>query len=161
MDIPNTKGRAEQIHRAMGLAMHNLRLHHMIVERRIEGVCPGIHHSQHRTLMFLSRAGKAASQKDIAQMMNVSPACVARTLKSLAQAGMIERDEALQDGRCNEVCLSGKGAEVVEESRALFQSLDLEMCAGFTDEEIMQLAGLMEKLNRNLTAMESACTGEK
>ena len=161
MNDPNTRGRAEQIHQAIGLAMHNLRLHHMIVERRIEGVCPGIHHSQHRTLMLLSRMGTAASQKELARKLNVTPACVARSLKSLVQSGMIERDEALQDGRCNEVCLSARGAEVVQESRQLFQELDLEMCAGFSDEEIAQLTALMEKLNKNLAAMESVCGDEQ
>lgn len=161
MNDPNNKSRSEQIHKALGLAMHNMRLHHMIVERRIESVCPGLHHSQHRTLMFLSKMGTAASQKDLAQMMNVTPACVARSLKSLAQSGMIERDEALQDGRCNEVCLSARGAEVVQESIQLFQALDLEMCADFSDAEIAQLTALMEKLNKSLAAMESVCGDEQ
>ena len=94
-------------------------------------------------------------------MLNVTPACVARSLKSLAQNGMIERGEALQDGRCNEVCLSEKGSEVVQESQSLFQALDLAMCADFSDEEIAVLTSLMERLNKNLAAMESTCAGEK
>lgn len=154
MDISQNENRAEQVHRVMGLMMHNMRMHHMIVEKRIEGVCPGLHHSQHRLLMVLAKMGRTASQKDIAQALNVTPACVARALKSLSQKGLVVRSEGVQDGRCNEVSLSEKGAQLVQESHALFQTLDLEMYDCFTDEEIQQLQGLMERLNANLMAIE-------
>lgn len=154
MDISQNENRAEQVHRVMGLTMHNMRMHHMIVEKRIEGVCPGLHHSQHRLLMVLAKMGRTASQKDIAQALNVTPACVARALKSLSQKGLVVRSEGAQDGRCNEVSLSEKGAQLVQESHALFQTLDLEMYDCFTDEEIQQLQGLMERLNANLMAIE-------
>ena len=152
MEIPDNN-RAEMIRSAMGLVMHTMRLHHRIVEKRIEGLCGGIHHSQHRMLMYLSRMGRTASQKDIAQAMNITPACVTRTLKSLSQSGMVERDEAARDGRRNEVCLTERGAQIVRESHELFQALDLEMYEGFSDEEIRQLTGLIERLNRNLSGM--------
>lgn len=155
MEISHNESRAEQIHRVMALTMHNMRMHHMIVEKRMEGVCPGLHHSQHRLLMVLAKMGRTASQKDIAQALNVTPACVARALKALSQKGLVTRQEGAQDGRCNEVCLSEKGAQLVEESHALFQALDLEMYDCFTDEEIQQLQGLMARLNANLMAIEN------
>ena len=154
MENQQEQSRAERIHLVMGQIMHNMRLHHRIVEKRMEGLCGGIHHSQHRMLMFLSKMGRTASQKDIAQAMNISPACVARTLKSLSQTGLIERVEAVKDGRCNEVCLSESGAKLVQDSHTLFQAMDTQMFEGFTDEELRQLSGLMERLNRNLMAMD-------
>ena len=158
MEIQHEQSRAGRIHRAMGLMMHNMRLHHRIVEKRMEGMCGGIHHSQHRMLMLLSKMGRTASQKDIARAMNISPACVARTLKALSRSGMVERAEAESDSRCNEVCLSQAGTQLVQDSHRLFQALDAEMYDGFTDEEIAQLTLLMEKLNRNLTGMgDPAC----
>lgn len=152
MENPDNN-RAEMIHRVTGLTMHTMRLHHMIVEKRIEGLCGGIHHSQHRMLMSLAKMGRTASQKDIALAMNITPACVTRTLKSLSQSGLVERDEAARDGRRNEVCLTEEGAQIVAESRELFQKLDQEMYKGFSDEDIRQLTGLIERLNRNLSGM--------
>lgn len=156
MDTMESAGRAERIHRAMGLMMHAMRMHHRIVEKRIDGLCAGIHHSQHRMLMYLSKMGRAESQKDVAKVLNVTPACVARALKSLTAAGMVKRDEGAQDGRCNEVCLTEAGKKVVSESEALFQTLDLEMYAGFSDEEINTLTALMERLKANLARMDAA-----
>ena len=37
------------------------------------------------------RMGRSASQKDIADALDVSPACVARTLKPLNAAGLVEK----------------------------------------------------------------------
>jgi len=158
METEKCEGRAERIHHVMGMTMHNMRLHHQIVEKRMDGISDSIHHSQHRMLMYLSKMGKTASQKDIAQHMNISPACVARTLKALTSANLVERAEAENDSRCNEVCLSEAGAKLVRDSHRMFQALDAEMFEGFSDEEIALLTELMEKLNRNLTGMsDSAC----
>ena len=161
MEIQHEQSRAERIRHVMGMTMHNIRLHHQIVEKRVDGICNGIHHSQHRMLMCLSKLGKTASQKNIAQHMNISPACVARTLKALSQSGLVERAEAESDSRCNEVSLSETGIKLVQDSCRMFQALDLEMYADFSDEEIAQLTALMEKLNQNLADMESACVDKQ
>ena len=51
----------------------------------------GLHRSQRRMLMHLSRFETMPSQRRIADDFDVSPACVARTLKSLAGEGYITR----------------------------------------------------------------------
>ena len=119
--------REEQLHTAIDTLIHTMRLHHRIVEKRIDGI--GVHHSQHRMLMRLSHMGKTASQKDIATEMDVSPACVARTLKSLSAGGLIEKAEGL-DGRCNEISLSPLGRQVINDSLKLFREIDAEMFKG-------------------------------
>jgi len=67
--------------RLCGLLMRYLRMHRRVVEGRIRSL--DIHPSQHFLLMQLSSAGPMPSQAQLAEMMDVSPASVARTLKKL------------------------------------------------------------------------------
>ena len=145
------RDRAQQIREDIDALIHTMRLHHRVVERRIDGL--GVHHSQHRTLMTLSCLGRSASQKALAEAMDVSPACVARTLKQLSTAGLVERADGA-DGRCNEVSLLPAGREAVENSRMVFRQIDGEMFAGVTGEELETLGKTLRKLQINLAGME-------
>ena len=62
------------------MQMHIGRMQHRIIEARVRRL--GIHPSQHILLMHLSQMGRFPSQTQIAQELDVSPASVARTLKS-------------------------------------------------------------------------------
>ena len=67
-----------------------MRRHHAHVERCIGAL--GIHHGQHRMLMHLARhEGELPSQKELAEIMGVSPAAVTTTLKRLEKEGYISR----------------------------------------------------------------------
>ena len=71
--------------------------------------------SQHFVLVWLKHMGRAASQSKLAEMMRVSPASVARTLKGLDRDGYITRTGGA-DGRCNETAITQKGERVLCES---------------------------------------------
>ena len=141
----------ERVKDNIDLLIHTMRLHHRIVEKRMEGL--GVHHGQHRMLMKVSFLGKSASQKALAEAMDVSPANVARTLKQLSAAGIIEKAEGV-DRRCNEISLLLAGQRVVEDSQALFRQIGEEMFEGVTEEEIESTRHTMEKLLANLSDME-------
>ena len=143
--------RAAQEHETIDVMIHTLRLHHRIVEKRIDGL--GVHHSQHRMLMKLSRMGKSASQKDIAEALDVSPACVARTLKHLDAAGLIHKAEGA-DGRCNEISILPRGECLVEDSVAVFHQIGEQMFAGIAGEELEALNKVLRRIQDNLIEME-------
>jgi DNA-binding MarR family transcriptional regulator len=133
--------------------IHTMRLHHRVVERRIDGL--GVHHSQHRLLMKLSRMGQCASQKDIASALDVSPACVARMLKPLNAAGLIEKAGGA-DGRSNAISISPTGERVVQDSLAVFRGIDAQMFEGISDAELAALAGALRRIQDNLANMDKA-----
>ena len=145
------QARGTRIRETIDELIHTMRLHHRIVEKRIDGL--GVHHSQHRMLMQLSRMGRSASQKDIADAMDVSPACVARTLKQLCAAGLVEKSEGA-DGRCNEIGLMPRGRQVVADSIAVFREIDSQMFDGFSEAELTALGALLKRLRDNLAEME-------
>ncbi len=144
--------RGERIRAATDSMVRIMRGHHRVIEKRIDGM--GIHHSQHRMLMRLSCMGRTASQKDIAEALDVSPACVARTLKSLSGAGLIERHEGA-DGRCREVDISPDGQRLVDASVQLFEGISSEMFDGIPDADIEKLTQTLRRVQDNLNAMES------
>ena len=147
----STDGRAAQIHGAIDVLIHLMRLHHRIVERRIDGL--GVHHSQHRMLMKVAKLGRSASQKEIAAAMDVSPACVARTLKHLSAEGLVEKTGG-SDARCNEICILPKGQALVDDSLEVFRQIDAEMFQGVTEAELTMLNVVLRRIQGNLVAME-------
>jgi DNA-binding MarR family transcriptional regulator len=149
--------RTQRIKYDIDALIHTIRLHHRVVERRIDGM--GVHHSQHRMLMRLSDLGRSASQKDLADAMDVSPACVARMLKPLTAAGLVEKAGGA-DGRCNEISVSAAGMQLVEDSRAVFRQIGEQMFEGLTGEELQTLGQLLERLKDNLSNMDRGGAGE-
>ena len=148
--------RLEQLRQTIDLLIHSMRLHHRIVERRIDGL--GVHHSQHRLLMKLAGMGKSASQKEIAAALDVSPACVARMLKPLNAAGLVEKSGGA-DGRCNEIGISPEGRRLVEDSLEIFRQIDRQMFEGVSGEALVALTGVMKRVRENLVNMEKLESG--
>ena len=138
-------------HEAIDLLIHTMRQHHRIVERRIDGL--GVHHSQHRMLMRLACMGRMASQKEIAAALDISPACVARTLKGLNAAGLIDKSEAA-DGRCNQISILPQGRALIDDSIKIFSEIDMQMFEGVSESDIAALNGVLRRIRQNLNAME-------
>lgn len=139
------------------LLMRSGRIHRRIVENRIGNL--GIHSSQHILLMHLTHMGRMPSQNQIASMLDVSPASVARMLKNLEAGGFIERFDARSDGRRNEICITEKGKTICSRSYEIFGEVNRITYAHFPEEELDQLAALLEKMQANLIRAEKAEKG--
>lgn len=109
--------------------------------------------SQHFVLVWLKHMGRAGSQAQLAEMMQVSPASVARTLKALDRDGYIRRCGGA-DGRCNEIVITEKGEQVLGKSCVLFRELDARSYAGFSDEELSLMQDLLGRMLNNLSKMK-------
>ena len=134
------------------MQMHIGRMQHRIIEARVRRL--GIHPSQHILLMHLSQLGRFPSQTQIAQELDVSPASVARTLKSWEANGYIERCGSDVDGRRNEIAITAKGEEMVRRSREIFDRLEAATFENFSDAELDCLEALLGKVMANLRRME-------
>ena len=130
------------------LLIRVVKMHHCLIESQVSGL--GVHHSQHRMLMHLSRYEKIPSQKDISDALRISPAAVAVTLKRLEKDGYIERSMTDEDNRKNEIRITDEGRRMVEVSRRIFESSDGAMFDGLSPEEISAFAGLLERMTQNL-----------
>ena len=141
------------------LILRASRTHKRLVERRIAEL--GIHGGQHHMLMMLSFLGQIPAQNELARRMDISPASAANMLKRLEAGGYIERRAGVSDGRRNEVRITGKGADVVERSKRIFEEVDSRMFEGFTDEETERLRAALERVHGNLRRMEDEIGGQE
>lgn len=111
----------------------------------------GLHRTQHRILMHLARHSSLPSQKELAEHLGVTAAAVTGALKKLESGGYIERKIG-GDNRYNEIIITDLGRKVVTESRAMFQSIDKSLFVDFSDEQISDFIGYLEKIQSNINS---------
>lgn len=138
----------EKYRAIMGKLMAIMRDHKSTIDSYVNET--KLHKSQHRLLMVLSRTEKNISQRDLAEMLNITPAAVAVTLKKMEKMGLVNRMVAEQDNRYNQVVLTDKGKKIVKESRKIFQYVDEKMFAGFSEEELDAFEGYLNRIKENL-----------
>ena len=146
--------RSALIHRAVDLMIRTSRLHHRNIEKHFDDT--GLHRSQRRMLMHLSRSEVMPSQRKIADDFDISPACVARTLKALAAEGYITRTGDEDDLRRNNVSITEKGLSTVQETRSAFDQIDSAAFDGFTEAEIDRLSMFLNRMQNNLRRLEES-----
>lgn len=125
------------------------RMHRTVTENQIGQL--KIHRSQHQMLMTVEKH-EGISQKEIAAIMEISPAAVAVTLRKLERAGLVERQTSFDDSRVNNISLTEKGRELAQHTGELFGSIDAAMLASFSEQERQTLCELLDKLKGNLKA---------
>ncbi len=129
------------------------RLHRAVIEKGVSAT--GLHSSQHFLLVKLSHLGGKASQKQIAEVLMVSAAAVAVSVRKLEAGGYIAKTGSESDARCNEITLTEKGRQIVESSKVYFELVDGNMCEGISEKELAVFVGCLEKMKKNLLEMEA------
>lgn len=127
-------------------------LHRRILEKSVQKT--GIYRSQHHLLMIISH-NKLASQKELADQLEISTTAVAVSLKKLENGGYVKKVVDSKDNRFNKIDLTEKGLEVVKQSHEIFYSIDKNMFEGFTDEEKNNMLNYLDKMYSNLARMEA------
>ena len=100
------------------------REHHRLLEREVGA--SGMHRSQHAMLLYIKRCSHAPTQKELAELLLISPAAVAVTMKKLENAGYIERKSDENDSRRNSVSLTEKGEEILTNTKKLVDKPPLQ-----------------------------------
>lgn len=102
-------------------------------------------------LMELSERGEPApSQKELADLLRISPATIANSLRSLERSGFVTRQADEQDSRRNRIFISEKGLSSMRTIREAFDAVDNYMFHGFTREERDQVYALHTRMLNNL-----------
>lgn len=118
-----------------------------------------IYRSQHRLLMTLGK-NPNCSQNELALILDVSPAAVAVSLGKLEKSGYITRVTSADDRRSNQVAISEKGNRVIRNSIKLFDEVESTMFRDFSEEEVHQFQGFLQRACRNLESMQQTEKGE-
>lgn len=94
--------------------------------------------------------GQCQAQRELADLLHVSPAAVANSLKCLERDGYVRREPWQKDARRNRVILTERGTAAVEGCRDVFRRVAARMMAGFSPEELQQLAQFQHRMLDNL-----------
>lgn len=139
----------DNIRNITGTMVKIMRLHRYNCEKKMREC--GVQHSQHRLLMYIYRCGEnAPTQVQIAQFFSISAAAVAVAMRKLEAEGFIVRKPRQDDLRNNEVIITEKGKNIAELSAAEFDGSDATMYSGFSEEELLQLRGFLDRMRGNL-----------
>ena len=95
--------------------------------------------------------GQCQAQRELADLLHISPAAVANSLKCLERDGYIHREPWQKDARRNRVLLTQKGAAAVDGCQDVFRRVAARMMDGFSPEELCQLVQFQRRMLNNLT----------
>lgn len=140
----------------LGMLEHKLhQAHRNAVQAELNAA--GLQEIGHPLLLCILRSagdrcpdGKAQAQRELAQLLDISPAAVATSLKSLEKNGYIQREPEPGDARRNRVRLTPKGQQAVDDCFACLQRVSRRMYAGFSTQEQTQLHSYYVRALENL-----------
>ena len=116
------------------------------IDKRVEGT--GVYRSQHRLLMILGKHPEC-SQTELAEILDISPAAVAVSLKKLEKAGFIRRQCKENDNRVNHVDITENGRKAIDVSIHYFMEMENAIFLGFSEDEMEQLECFFRRIIEN------------
>jgi DNA-binding MarR family transcriptional regulator len=122
-------------------------------ERRTRSL--GLTRAQWQTLFHLAR-NEGCNQATLADLLEVEPITLARTIDRLELSGLVERRADPSDRRARLLFLGERAHPLLEELRALGAETREIALAGISDDERTLLMTLLTKMRANLTGREAA-----
>lgn len=125
-------------------------LHRRIVDKNMAKA--EIYASQHRILGLLDHK-PLMSQKEIADVMEVSTATVAVTLKKMEKSGYVEKIMDADDNRFNKIKVTDKGKQMLNLGFDIMGRIDRDSVKNFSEEELKLFGDLMIRYYERLNEM--------
>lgn len=122
-------------------------------ERRTRSL--GLTRAQWQTLFHLAR-NEGCNQATLADLLDVEPITLARTIDRLELSGLVERRPDPGDRRARLLFLGERAHPLLEELRALGAETREIALAGIGEDERTLLMTLLTKMRANLSGREAA-----
>ena len=122
-------------------------------ERRARSI--GLTRAQWQTLFHLAR-NEGCNQATLADLMEVEPITLTRTVDRLETCGLVERRADPTDRRARLLFLGERAHPLLEQLRALGAETREIALAGIDEDERTLLMTLLTKMRANLTGREAA-----
>ncbi len=135
-------------------AFRGLRRVHLLAQAHADRIARahGLTMQQWELLVRLRRAGGSLDQRELCCGFGVAPATMSALIESAAERGLVVREAHPGDRRRRRIVLSPEGRERVEAVPHLGREVATCMTIGFSDEERVLLATLLERAAENLAA---------
>ena len=103
----------------------------------------GLHYTHPRILGTI-RYRDGATQKELADEMNTSPAAMSASIKRLQKAGLVEKISDAADSRINKIKLTEKGLRIHDDTFDKTLAIDRQMLDGFSEKETEELFAYLD-----------------
>lgn len=117
----------------------------------------GLSEIGHPLLLTILETSEGASeqrscmaQRDLAEMLHISPPAVSNSLKSLEKGGYITREPGKDDARRIRVHLTDKGSRAVEGCREAFAVVTRRALDGISEKERSLIISIQQRMLKNL-----------
>ncbi len=115
----------------------------------------GLTRAQWQTLFHLAR-NEGCNQATLADLLDVEPITIARTIDRLELSGLVERRSDPGDRRARLLFLGDRAHPLLEQLRALGAETREVALAGMSEDERTLLMTLLTRMRANLTGRETA-----
>jgi DNA-binding MarR family transcriptional regulator len=137
----------------LGRQIH--RMEHLLAERDARGG-QKLYRGQTHLLSLISRKN-GASQRDLAEEMDVRPSSMTEMLLRAKAAGFITRKQDENDQRITRIFLTKAGEDAFAQSNEAVPDLAATLFNCLTAEEQAQMLALIEKCSAGLEIMDRPC----
>lgn len=118
-------------------------------DKRISDV--GVTRSQWALIVVVARR-PGATQRSIAETLEMSEASAGRLIDRLCADGLLERRERDDDRRARAVYLTEAAKPLLEKLGVIAKSSESRMFRGFEEDELFRLLGYLDRIHANISA---------
>lgn len=97
---------------------------------------------------------EGCTQCEIAELLHISPASVAVSLRRMERDGLVRRMADEGDQRCKRIYLTEKAREIAAVCQEKFEALDAKMFSGLSAQELETLSKIQNRLFENMAGEE-------
>ena len=145
----------EKLHAAIRMMITTDRMHKRLFDTKLCDL--DIHRSAHIILINIQKNGGIGSQKQLANIVGITPAAVTGALKTLEKKGYITRKLG-KDLRYNEVNITEAGEALLASAKTMFTEVDETLFEDFTESEFDMYISCLNKMQNN---MEKQLDGDR
>ena len=96
------------------------------------------------------RTGQDVYQKDLEEAFGITRSTASKVINLMVQKGLIERQSVKHDARLRKLVLTPKSLEIRAMMDEDHQNIEAQVIKGFTQEEIVQLNGYIQRMKQNV-----------
>jgi len=139
-------------------AFRSLRRVHLLAQAHADRIARdhGLTMQQWELLVRLRRAGGSLDQRELCCGFGVAPATMSALIETAAERGFVVREAHPDDRRRRRIALSAEGRLRVEAVPHLGREIASRMTLGFSEDERLLLAVLLERAAENLSPSTEA-----
>lgn len=126
-------------------------LHRIYLQRA--AVNNGLYSGQPPLLEYIAR-NPGCTQAELAEFLQVTPPCIATSVKRLQKAGLITKEEDADDMRRSNLYLTALGEKKSEQCQSEFDRIDSQIFRNFTSEETECFYSYLDRMLSNLSTEE-------